>query len=646
LSLLTELKRRNVIRVGIAYVVLSWLILQMGDLLFDLMGLPEWALRIVLGILALGFIPALIFSWVYELTPDGVKRETEVDRTQSIAPNTGRRLDVTIIIVGLVCIGLFTADRSGLFGSRYTAVPGSISEPESAPEPAPAPQERVAPQPAVSRANAIAVLPFADLSQDGDQVYFADGIAEEILNLLARLPDLRVIARTSAFKFRGEDYDLREVGEMLNASHILEGSVRTAGKRVRITAQLIDSRTNLHLWSETYDRELDDIFAVQDEIAGEITRALGGELGVAPAHATPRSVADSEAYRLYLRGRKAWAERAEPGRMAEAIELLERSVAADPQLADAHGTLALAYTLSVYWTPARTLDVTAAALASAERALDLDPENVYALLAKGYVLGVHKLDDLAGEPFFLRALELRPNDVQAVNLTGDFYRAMCDGDKALFYERRAVELDPLDAVQLSDLAWAHFELSEWEAALSAARRAVALAPNTYEVHQAEIWSLVFLDRADEARARLDSIRAKGDYWLVRAAQDDLLLAMTTGDLALIRAQLRDSLAVMEANPSRIDPRMSLATIVGDYRAAAAAVRESLSKGDYSVLINSGFNGLMGRLKTAGIQIEFPDEVQHWADRSLQGEGGRWWIPDELAKAGYPVVTVEVGEAWD
>jgi TolB-like protein len=290
MSLFAELKRRNVVRVAIAYVVLSWLLLQVADTLGDTLALPEWTGRMVVLLIAIGFIPALIFSWVYELTPEGIKKESEIDRSNSITTTTGRKLDIAVLVMLVAVVALYFVD------------PRQPTQPVN---PASQPATDLTPTASTSKPSAIAVLPFLDLSPDNDQGYFADGIAEEILNLLARNPDLRVIARTSAFKFRGEDHDLREVGQALNANRILEGSVRTAGSRVRITAQLIDSESNLHLWSETYDRELTDIFAVQDEIARSISDALGVHLGVSLASASTIIV---DAYHLYLQGKKAFAK--------------------------------------------------------------------------------------------------------------------------------------------------------------------------------------------------------------------------------------------------------------------------------------------------------------------------------------------------
>ena len=282
MSFFTELKRRNVIRVGLAYAVLSWLLLQVGDVLFEALRLDDSALTIMLVILALGFVPVVIFAWVYELTPEGVKRESEIDRSQSITAHTGHRLNITIVLLLVAALGLFA----------YESFIAGDAAPQQAAIPAAQTGER-----------SIAVLPFADMSAEGDQAYFGDGIAEELLNVLAQVDGLKVAARTSSFKFRGDDHDIGEIGNALNVATVLEGSVRKVGNQVRITAQLIDVAAGYHLWSETYDRELDNILAVQDDIAESIADALKLELQLHSDGGSSRADI-GEAYELYLRGRE------------------------------------------------------------------------------------------------------------------------------------------------------------------------------------------------------------------------------------------------------------------------------------------------------------------------------------------------------
>ncbi len=256
MSFIDELRRRNVFRVGIAYTIATWVLLQITEVITPILDLPDWAPKLIFVILAVGFVPALIFAWAFELTPEGIKKEKDVDRTESITHHTGRKLDFVIIAVLVLAVGLLLTDR--VFQSKGP-------EPEVG--------EIVA-----TSSRSIAVLPFVNISSDKEQEYFSDGITEEILNSLASVKELKVAGRTSSFAFKGQNQDLRRIGELLGVDHILEGSVRKAGTTVRITAQLVQVEDGFHLWSDTYDRELTDVFAIQDEIANEILKQLKARL--------------------------------------------------------------------------------------------------------------------------------------------------------------------------------------------------------------------------------------------------------------------------------------------------------------------------------------------------------------------------------
>jgi TolB-like protein len=245
MSFFQELKRRNVFRVAVAYIIVAWLLLQVGDTLGPALRLPEWFQSGVAYVLILGFPIAIIFAWAFELTPDGVKREKHVDRTESITHETGQKLNYTIIGLLIAALAYFALDKF-VFEHDHEVIETHAGEPS------------------------IAVLPFANMSDDASNEFFADGITEELLNLLAKIPELEVTSRTSAFQFKGKETDIPTVARLLGVDHVLEGSVRKSGMKVRITAQLIDADTDKHVWSETYDRELDDIFAIQDEIARKV----------------------------------------------------------------------------------------------------------------------------------------------------------------------------------------------------------------------------------------------------------------------------------------------------------------------------------------------------------------------------------------
>ena len=356
MSLFQELKRRNVIRIAILYLVSSWVLLQLADVLSSLLNAPEAAGSIVVMLLILGFFPALIFAWVYEMTPDGLKREVNVDRTQSQTPETGKKINTVIIVLLVIAISGLIADR---------LVPETtVVEDVVVADAVEAPIDNLS----------IAVLPFADLSPGSDQEYFSDGIAEEILNVLVRIEGLKVASRTTSWGFKGQEaLGIPFIAEKMNVRHVLEGSVRKSGETVRITAQLIDADTDLHLWSETYDRTLtaESVFEVQDEIAQAIVEQLGiimeGD-SVAPSHAADTK--NISAYELYL---EAWQLFVERRSLPRAIGLFEQAVAADPGFARAWAGLAAIYNVAPGWGY-RDRDYRTLSREAAETAIRLNAE--------------------------------------------------------------------------------------------------------------------------------------------------------------------------------------------------------------------------------------------------------------------------------
>ena len=283
MSFLRELKRRNVLRFGAAYIAVSWLVVQVAETLFPLFGMDESAARNVVVVLAIGLVPALVFAWVFEVTPEGLRKENEVQRGESITARTGRRLDRFIIIALALAITYFAVDKFVLSPQRESVQARLQAEQLATATEQAREQGRIDALVEAFGERSIAVLPFVDMSPGEDQEYFSDGISEELLNLLARVPELRVISRTSAFSYKNRDVKVTEVAEELDVNHVLEGSVRISGDRVRITAQLIDARSDSHIWSENYDRTLDDIFGIQDEIAAAVVERLKVTLSTTPS---------------------------------------------------------------------------------------------------------------------------------------------------------------------------------------------------------------------------------------------------------------------------------------------------------------------------------------------------------------------------
>jgi TolB-like protein/Tfp pilus assembly protein PilF len=414
MSFVDELKRRNVLRVAIAYAIVAWLIAQVTELAFDSFGTPDWAIKTVLFLLLIGFPLALLFAWAFELTPDGLKREKDVDRSESITPRTGRKLDYSIFAVLVLALGYFAADKFLLDTPPDVGVPQTTAD------------------------KSIAVLPFVNMSSDPEQEYFSDGIAEELLNVLSKIPGLRVSARTSSFQFKGENLDIVKIGQQLNSSLVLEGSVRKSGTSVRITAQLIDAATGFHLWSETYDRQIEDVFAVQDEISAaivaELQEHLGLQVGAAPRVRTAENPAAHEAY---LRGLYLVAQDTRAGR-EEAVAQFERALSHDPDYAIAHAELAMAILRSRPGAEARPR-----AALHVKRATELDPTLAEVHAAKGLLLydQVNLEEALTS---FRRAVEINPNYVAAYTWMGQLLNLdLGRYDEAFPMREKAMRIDPL-----------------------------------------------------------------------------------------------------------------------------------------------------------------------------------------------------------
>jgi len=414
MSFVDELKRRNVLRVAIAYAIVAWLIAQITELAFDSFGTPDWAIKTVLFLLIIGFPLALLFAWAFELTPDGLKREKDVDRSESITPRTGRKLDYSIFAVLVLALAYFATDKFLLDTPPDDGVPQTTAD------------------------KSIAVLPFVNMSSDPEQEYFSDGISEELLNVLSKIPGLRVSARTSSFQFKGENLDIVKIGQQLNSSLVLEGSVRKSGTSVRITAQLIDAGTGFHLWSEAYDRQIEDVFAVQDEISAAIVAELQEHLGLQVA-AVPRvrAAENPAAHEAYLRGLYLVAQDTRAGRR-EAAEQFERALSHDPDYAIAHAGLAMAILGSRPGAEARPR-----AALHVSRAMELDPTLAEVHAAKGLLLydQVNLEDALTS---FRRAVEINPNYVVAYTWMGQLLNLdLGRYDESFPMREKAMRLDPL-----------------------------------------------------------------------------------------------------------------------------------------------------------------------------------------------------------
>jgi TolB-like protein/Tfp pilus assembly protein PilF len=395
-GLFNELKRRNVVRVGIAYVLIAWLIAQVAELALDSFDAPGWVIKAVLLLLALGLPVALFFAWAFELTPDGLKKEKDVDRSQSITPTTARKLNTLIIGVLVIAVSMLLADKF---------LPQSE---ESAPITAVDASEETR---AIAETNSIAVLPFVDMSPAKDQEYFTDGLTENLLHALAQIHELKVAGRTSSFAFKGLNTDLRDIGQQLNVSSILEGSVQKAGGRIRITTQLINTEDGYHLWSKTFDRDLTDIFSVQDEIAEAVANALRKTLLGNEAESKAPTT-NFEAYNSYLLG-LSYFNTGSLESWDQAIEQFQVALDKDPDMALAWAALSQAVSDKTGSSSDFAEGYTRARLA-AKKAIELDPDLADAYLALAVVQMSYDWDWDGAQVSLERAYSLRPGDSEVV----------------------------------------------------------------------------------------------------------------------------------------------------------------------------------------------------------------------------------------
>ena len=464
MSLVAELRQRNVFRVAAAYLVVGWLLTEVLTTILPTVGAPEWMSRAVILIFAFGFIPAVVFSWFYELTPDGIKREEEVLRDDAEVSRGSRRLDyVTVVgvVILIVFIGLFSAQQSG-DDQPVLAVPINSAS--------------------------VAVLPFANMSNDPDNEYFSDGLTETLLHMLAQIPDLRVAARTSSFAFKGQNVNVREIAAALGVAHILEGSVQRAGDQVRITAQLIRASDGFHVWSEAYDRTVDDIFSTQDEIARKVGYALTESLlGPDEAPVAGVDTADPDAYDLDLQARKARATYSYGGLKA-AEDLLKGALLIDPDFLDAKTELASGYIHQFETGLLDTREAVDEILIIIGEVLEARPDDPVARATEAYARAVKDLIAGRFETMSQAAAELEeivenhPEEFQPRLLLVRAYTALQQNDEAIPVLKDALGADPYNPQILYELGTANVRAGRWDEARAALEKSLEIEPLQPNAH--------------------------------------------------------------------------------------------------------------------------------------------------------------------
>jgi len=507
-SFFNELKRRNVFKVAAAYIIVGWLIMQAGDTLAPALHLPEWVNSLLAFFLILGFPLAMFFAWAYEMTPEGLKKEKDVDRSQSITHVTGQKLNNLIIGVLVLALGYFAVDK-------FVLAPEREAELVQAARTADAEQAVILAQDAVENAaesagptdKSIAVLPFINMSDDGANEYFSDGLTEELLNLLAKIPDLKVAARTSSFQFKGKTGDIENIAAQLRVANVLEGSVRKSGNQVRITAQLIKAEDGYHLWSETYDRTLENIFMVQDEIAAAVVDSLKLTL---LGEAAPRATeTNPDAYAQYLQGRY-WFNLSSEANSFKAVEAYQRAIDIDPDYAPAWAGLALA---TVYQAGQNYIELESGlekARDAAERAVSLDPELALGWVSLVSIQGDYEWNWNASYDAMQKALALEPNASYVLAAAGRLTASLGQLDQAVAHFRQAITLDPLNQRAYDALASKLDSAGLLQEAEEVERHLYSLNPDYAAIHASLAWLLARQGKFEQALE--ENSRETIDFW--------------------------------------------------------------------------------------------------------------------------------------
>ncbi len=451
MKLFSELRRRNVFRVASGYAVFSWLLIEISDTIFPYLALPQWTVTLVITLLALGFPLVLLLSWIFDLTPGGLVRTDELDSAQAQQVIRGRELDFIIISALLLLLAYLLWDK---FNSNRN------------------------PFLAEGAASSIAILPFSDLSQQGDQAYFADGLSEEILNLLAHIDALQVTARTSSFAMRDKGLTIPEIGAMLGVTYLLEGTVRKAGDQLRVTTKLINAQSGFDVWTESFDRTMSEVFTIQDEIASSVVAAL--KLTLLDQVPTARTT-DAEAYQLFLQGRKLAADRnADSLRNAES--LLQQALTIDPLYVPALVELSDVYVNQANASLLSFADAFASARGLLDQAISIDPTYGPAYAQLGRIKLYYDWDVVGADVIIQKALDLDSGDARIINNAATLASNRGRLEQALELYQRAIKLDPIRHNLYVNLALTQYKMGQQDAALVTINKALELSPQAYGVN--------------------------------------------------------------------------------------------------------------------------------------------------------------------
>ena len=622
MSLLAELRRRSVFRVAAAYLVVGWLLTEVLTTILPTLGAPDWAARAVILIFAFGFIPTVIFSWFYEVTPDGIKRDHEVDHDDPVSGKTGKKLEQIAMVAAVVLIILVA-----LFSARHTS------------------DDSVPIDVAVSNAS-VAVLPFVNMSNDKDNEYFSDGLTETLLHMLSQIPDLKVAARTSSFAFKGKRVGIPEIASALGVAHVLEGSVQRVGDRVRITAQLIRASDGYHVWSDNYDRELDDIFGIQDEIAEKVGFALsvsllgeGSGTKVAGVQTT-----DPDAYDLYLQARR---ERAtySYGGLRAAEDLLKGALLIDPDFIEAKTELATSYLHQLETGLMERDEAFLQIIAITDQVLAVEPDNAIARAASLFAkTGTRMMQgDMDTNADLVPQLEAivaeAPDELQARILLVRAYQIQQQDEKSIQVLTEALHQDPFNPAIHYELGAANVRLERWEAARAALEKSLEIEP-------AQPNAYIYL-----AAVSLQSGDAVG---YVSQFMKSLTVDPKDHELPGVLAQFLYQLGLVEigddfrarvqalAPTSEVAYRIEMlrAIAIGDEEASIAsarrAVQDDISERRFS------YGGAVQHLLRLAVRNGNVDEVSTWIEERAPGI---FDIDAELVQQKYRLAQSVAFDAW-
>jgi TolB-like protein/Flp pilus assembly protein TadD len=452
-----ELKRRNVYKVAVAYAVVAWLVIQAASIFLPAFNAPQWAMQIIILVLVVGFPIALAFSWAFEITPEGIVRESDVPADESISHHTGRKIIALTIVLAVVATGLLIFQLIRL---------GSTS-----------------PSAATMSNKSIAVLPFDNLSDDKSNAYFTEGVQDEILTRLAKVADLKVIARTSTQRFKSAPENLPDIAKQLGVANILEGSVQKVGDQVRVNVQLINALTSTHLWADIYDRKLTDIFAVESDIAKSIADTLRAKLSSSAEHVlASRPTENPEAHELYLKGRYFWNRRT-GANLQKAADYFQQAIGKDPRYALAFSGLADCHVLLPAYSDlgSNPRDELPKALEAARKAVELDDTlgEAHTSLARALA---SDLQLPAAMSEFKRAIELNPSYATAHQWFGECLQSQGRVEEALAELKRAEELDPLSLIINAVLGFAFDTVGKSDEAITQLHKTIEIDPNFANAH--------------------------------------------------------------------------------------------------------------------------------------------------------------------